>query len=150
MAGRKKINKEEQLKDDWQEIIAGERGDKQETTDAPKKEERKRPSLMLVIVVLIIASVLVISILNLGQGKGSAGQGKSQDKIWSEIKTSMDNFSQNFDALFSKLNQDKAEAANTKQLSDEELQKITAEVIKKINQEQASVKTNTDNNTTTR
>jgi hypothetical protein len=144
---------EEEVADNFHEVVSKEREqflvDKKPESMSPK--DKMRIKMLWVITAFIMVVVVILWIFNLkntfsnNTGKESKNNGDLSD-IWQEMKKNIDKLSTNINDLFSKLDQEKLNAANQgvplNNLNQDDLKKLTDEILQKLEEKEK----NTNNN----
>lgn len=146
---------EEEAADNFREVISKKREqflvDKQPEAMSPK--DKRRMQMLWIVVALIMAVVIILWILNFKNnlsGNNSQSQDNGISEMWQDMKKNVDQFSQNINNLFSKIDQEKLNSANQEvkleNLSQDDLKKLTNDILKKLEQNQAATNTNVNIN----
>jgi hypothetical protein len=152
-SSRKPKLKEEEIAESFREVIVKDRkrikGEKREIS--PKEKDQRM--FMWIIIALIMVSLIALWVFSF---KYSISRGKSEAKndqtaqMWNEIKKNIDQFGENFNTIFSQMNLEQLKQANQNTaLGEEEIKKLTNEVLEKIKQGQANTNINLNINANT-
>jgi len=145
---------EKKMAESFKETILKERerslGPQKEFQEESSKEKEKR-MLMWIVISLIMISVFALWILgfkyNISKEKNEFKKDETIE-LWNEIKKNTNQFRENLNNLFYQFNLEQSNRVNqNKNLNEEELKKLTNEVLEKLKQGQ--VKVNRDINTNT-
>jgi hypothetical protein len=148
---------EEEVAENFHEVLSKEReqtlGDRKPEDISPR--DKTRIKMLWIITALIMVVVIVLWILNLKNNFSDKANGANSNSgdlsaIWQEMKQNIDKFSNNINDLFSKLDQEKLNAANQgiplNNLNQDDLKKLTNEILQKLEEKEKNANSNANAN----